>query len=116
MVRTPLRIQSRCKRLRRRVYPLRLAERPLGSLHAGILRQASDIHIDPEPDGVLIRFRLDGVLDIYKKLPSSMHSGLTSRFKGDGDPQLIIVVSKLLTGFDAPSKGSIEPSRIPNGE
>lgn len=31
------------------------------------------------------------------------NESLTSRFKGDGDPQLIIVVSKLLTGFDAPS-------------
>jgi type I restriction enzyme, R subunit len=31
------------------------------------------------------------------------NESLTSRFKGDGDPQIIIVVSKLLTGFDAPS-------------
>jgi type I restriction enzyme, R subunit len=30
------------------------------------------------------------------------NESLTSRFKGDGDPQIIIVVSKLLTGFDAP--------------
>lgn len=31
------------------------------------------------------------------------NDSLTSRFKGDGDPQIIIVVSKLLTGFDAPT-------------
>ncbi len=31
------------------------------------------------------------------------NESLTSRFKGDGDPQIIIVVSKLLTGFDAPA-------------
>ena len=30
------------------------------------------------------------------------NESLVSRFKGDGEPQLIIVVSKLLTGFDAP--------------
>src|SRR5262249_10235495 len=30
------------------------------TLHAAILRQASDIHIDPEADGVQIRFRIDG--------------------------------------------------------
>jgi type I restriction enzyme R subunit len=31
------------------------------------------------------------------------NESLTNRFKGDGDPQIIIVVSKLLTGFDAPA-------------
>ena len=31
------------------------------------------------------------------------NESLTSRFKGDGDPEIIIVVSKLLTGFDAPA-------------
>lgn len=31
------------------------------------------------------------------------NESLTTRFKNDSDPQIIIVVSKLLTGFDAPS-------------
>lgn len=50
-------------------------------LHAGILRQASDIHIDPENDGVEIRFRVDGVLEHYRKLPAAVHNSLISRFK-----------------------------------
>jgi len=50
-------------------------------LHAAILRQASDIHVDPEQDGVQIRFRVDGVLERYGKLPMSVNSGLISRFK-----------------------------------
>jgi type I restriction enzyme R subunit len=29
------------------------------------------------------------------------NESVTNRFKGDGDPQMVIVVSKLLTGFDA---------------
>jgi general secretion pathway protein E len=50
-------------------------------LHAAILRQASDIHIDPEQDGLQIRFRVDGVLERYRQLPSVLQSGIISRFK-----------------------------------
>ncbi|MCS6852989.1 MAG: GspE/PulE family protein [Gemmataceae bacterium] len=50
-------------------------------LHAAILRQASDIHIDVEKDGVVVRFRVDGVLETYRKLPPSAHSPLISRLK-----------------------------------
>ncbi|MGE3804508.1 MAG: ATPase, T2SS/T4P/T4SS family [Gemmataceae bacterium] len=50
-------------------------------MHAAILRQASDIHIDPEEDGVQIRFRVDGMLEDYRKTPPATHSGLISRFK-----------------------------------
>lgn len=31
------------------------------------------------------------------------NESVTNRFKGDGDPQIVIVVNKLLTGFDAPT-------------
>src|SRR5262249_28885915 len=50
-------------------------------LHAAVLRQASDIHIDPEQDGVQIRFRVDGALERYCRLPLPSHCGLISRFK-----------------------------------
>jgi type IV pilus assembly protein PilB len=50
-------------------------------MHAAVLRQASDIHIDPDPDGVVIRFRVDGVLERYRRLPASAHNGIISRFK-----------------------------------
>ena len=50
-------------------------------LHAAILRQASDIHVDPEQDGVQIRFRVDGVLERFGKLPMTLNNGFISRFK-----------------------------------
>jgi type II secretory ATPase GspE/PulE/Tfp pilus assembly ATPase PilB-like protein len=50
-------------------------------LHAAIVRQASDVHIDPYEDGVQIRFRVDGQLEKYRKMPMTVHNGLVSRFK-----------------------------------
>jgi type IV pilus assembly protein PilB len=50
-------------------------------LHAAIVRQASDVHIDPYEDGVQIRFRVDGQLEKYRKLATVVHNGLVSRFK-----------------------------------
>ncbi|MEO1130709.1 MAG: GspE/PulE family protein, partial [Planctomycetota bacterium] len=50
-------------------------------MHASILRQASDIHIDPEREGVRVRFRVDGQLERYRRLPTKAHAGLVSRFK-----------------------------------
>jgi type IV pilus assembly protein PilB len=50
-------------------------------LHAAVLRQASDIHIDPEQDGVQVRFRVDGNLERYHRLPPAAQSGVLSRFK-----------------------------------
>ncbi|HYV38785.1 MAG TPA: ATPase, T2SS/T4P/T4SS family [Gemmataceae bacterium] len=50
-------------------------------LHAAILRQASDIHIDPDQDGLQIRFRVDGALEVYRRLPLTLQSGVVSRFK-----------------------------------
>ena len=50
-------------------------------LHAAILRQASDIHIDPDAEGLQIRFRVDGALERYRRLPMAVQSGIVSRFK-----------------------------------
>jgi general secretion pathway protein E len=50
-------------------------------LHSGILRQASDVHIDPERDGVRIRYRVDGVLEEHRRLPNTLHNGIVSRYK-----------------------------------
>jgi type IV pilus assembly protein PilB len=50
-------------------------------LHAAVLRQASDIHIDPDRANVHIRFRVDGVLEPYRSLPLSAHAPLVSRLK-----------------------------------
>lgn len=50
-------------------------------LHAAIVRQASDVHIDPYEEYVQMRFRVDGLLEAYRRLPTSVNNALISRFK-----------------------------------
>jgi general secretion pathway protein E len=50
-------------------------------LHAAIVRQASDIHIDPSEKETLVRLRVDGLLEKSRTLPNSVYSGVVSRFK-----------------------------------
>lgn len=50
-------------------------------LQAALLRQASDVHLDPEPDGLLVRYRVDGELEVNRKLPAILATGVLSRFK-----------------------------------
>lgn len=59
---------------------------PVVSLVNRILIQAmesesSDIHVEPEEDGLRIRFRQDGVLHPVDHLPRSLAPAVTSRFK-----------------------------------
>ncbi|HGO5823198.1 TPA: GspE/PulE family protein [Mannheimia haemolytica] len=44
-------------------------------------QNASDIHLEPQKERLLIRLRIDGVLHIYKSLPSSISNRLISRVK-----------------------------------
>ncbi|MFZ9952630.1 MAG: GspE/PulE family protein [Vulcanococcus sp.] len=44
-------------------------------------RGASDIHMEPQEDGLLIRFRQDGVLEPLEKLPKNLIPAVTSRVK-----------------------------------
>jgi len=46
-----------------------------------IARGASDIHIDPREDEVLIRYRIDGVCQEIKRMPKNIQSGVVSRIK-----------------------------------
>ncbi|MFZ4767129.1 MAG: GspE/PulE family protein, partial [Roseimicrobium sp.] len=50
-------------------------------LRAAIMRQASDIHIDPAREDIRVRLRVDGVLEEYRRLPTSAHAALCSRIK-----------------------------------
>jgi len=50
-------------------------------LTSAVFQRASDIHIDPLDDKVLIRFRVDGVLDIVRELPLKIHRQMVSRIK-----------------------------------
>jgi type II secretory ATPase GspE/PulE/Tfp pilus assembly ATPase PilB-like protein len=44
-------------------------------------RGASDIHVDPEENIVLVQIRVDGVLETLRKLPKSLHAPIVSRYK-----------------------------------
>lgn len=50
-------------------------------MHAAVIREASDMHLDPGPDQVRVRLRVDGVIEDYRRLPRVVHQGLTSRLK-----------------------------------
>jgi general secretion pathway protein E len=50
-------------------------------MYAALVRQASDIHIDPARESVRIRFRVDGVLENYRQLPIEASGGVVSRLK-----------------------------------
>jgi general secretion pathway protein E len=50
-------------------------------LFDAIRRDASDVHIQPVSDCVLIRYRLDGVLHTVRTLPVTLAAAVTSRVK-----------------------------------
>ena len=42
---------------------------------------ASDIHVEPREKEIVVRYRIDGMLQEYMKLPKSVHPALISRIK-----------------------------------
>ncbi len=46
-----------------------------------LLRSASDVHVQPLRDRVLVRYRLDGTLHTVRELPASVASAVVSRIK-----------------------------------
>ncbi|RWZ79728.1 MAG: type II/IV secretion system protein [Candidatus Chaera renei] len=50
-------------------------------LEYAIRADASDIHIEPREENVIIRYRIDGVLREANKLPKNVHEALVSRIK-----------------------------------
>ncbi|MBU0485213.1 MAG: Flp pilus assembly complex ATPase component TadA [Proteobacteria bacterium] len=50
-------------------------------IDTAVTRRASDIHIEPFDDGLLIRFRVDGILQDYEMPPPSMQAAIISRTK-----------------------------------
>jgi pilus retraction protein PilT len=59
---------------------------PVIRLVSSILQQAvgegaSDIHVEPRPDRVVVRFRVDGVLREVMSIPSKLQSGVIARIK-----------------------------------
>jgi type IV pilus assembly protein PilB len=57
---------------------VRLVDRMLDeAVQAG----ASDIHLEPDPEGLAVRLRVDGVLRTMHRLPRGAHAALISRLK-----------------------------------
>ncbi|MFO0983244.1 MAG: GspE/PulE family protein [Planctomycetota bacterium] len=50
-------------------------------LEDAIARGASDVHMEPEKDGVKVRLRVDGVLEPGASLPRDLHAPLVARLK-----------------------------------
>jgi type IV pilus assembly protein PilB len=42
---------------------------------------ASDMHFEPQKDGIIVRFRIDGVLHEVQRIPKRMAAGVTTRLK-----------------------------------
>lgn len=57
---------------------IQLANRILG---VAISRGVSDIHIEPQEKELVVRYRLDGVLSVYKTFPKKVQNSLVSRYK-----------------------------------
>ena len=50
-------------------------------LGAGISERASDIHIEPEEEVIVVRHRVDGVMHVARRLPKSLAPAIASRIK-----------------------------------
>lgn len=50
-------------------------------IHDAYVSRSSDIHLDPRSSGVMIRFRIDGVLQDIKEMPLGVNTEVISRFK-----------------------------------
>jgi type II secretory ATPase GspE/PulE/Tfp pilus assembly ATPase PilB-like protein len=50
-------------------------------LETAFERKASDIHIDPEENIVLVQLRVDGSLEPMRKLPKAIHNAVVGRYK-----------------------------------
>ena len=68
-------------------------------LHRAYIQGASDIHVEPTEEGLLIRNRLDGMLHDENLLPKIMHPEVTSRIK-------------ILAGMDVAEKRRPQDGRI----
>jgi type IV pilus assembly protein PilB len=63
-----------------------ISEAPLVRLVNSLIFQAaedgaSDMHFEPQKDGIVVRFRIDGVLHEIQRIPKRMVAGVTTRLK-----------------------------------
>ena len=57
-------------------------------LRMAFMRHASDVHFDPDENGVRVRFRIDGELTEVMRIPPSLQPSVISRLKVMGDMKL----------------------------
>ncbi|KOA20961.1 type II secretion system protein E [Clostridium homopropionicum DSM 5847] len=50
-------------------------------INEAILRKASDVHLDPQQEGVLVRFRIDGILVNKMTIPKNIYPAVCARIK-----------------------------------
>jgi type IV pilus assembly protein PilB len=50
-------------------------------LSSAVFQRASDIHIDPLDEKVLVRYRVDGILEEVREFPIKIHNQMISRIK-----------------------------------
>ena len=50
-------------------------------IYEAVRRDASDIHIEPQEKVLRVRFRIDGVLRVFKEFPTTIKDGLITRIK-----------------------------------
>ena len=73
-------------------------------IHEGLRRGASDIHLEPAADGILVRFRLDGVLHPAVEANTEHAQNVVARLK---------VLAELLTyQTDIPQEGRIDRHKV----
>jgi general secretion pathway protein E len=71
-----------------------------GLLARAVMRRASDVHFEPQEDGIRIRYRLDGLLQDVDRLPASVSEMIVGRLK---------VMAGLLTyRVDVPQEGALK--------
>src|SRR5438874_972698 len=63
-----------------------ISDAPLVRLVNSVIFQAaedgaSDVHFEPQEDALVVRFRIDGVLQEVQRIPKRMMSGVTTRLK-----------------------------------
>ena len=76
-------------------------------LKKGVNSGASDIHFEPTPSELIVKFRLDGVLGTVEKLPKAISDNVIARLK---------VLGRLLTyRNDIPQEGRIEIHKAEDG-
>jgi type II secretory ATPase GspE/PulE/Tfp pilus assembly ATPase PilB-like protein len=76
-------------------------------LDEAIRRSASDVHFEPTPAALDVRFRVDGVLQTVASLPQKLAANVVARLK---------VMSDLLTyRIDVPQEGAVRPDATARG-